>query len=99
MEFIAIWLSTHIALTTMVAYFVGIIVAGAFARYMIAVARRHAEAAAGWDFVIMFFAMVVTMTLWASTNDSVWVLLGYILGNTTGTYLVTKFSKKDSNGK
>ena len=99
MEFIAIWLSTHIGLTTMVAYFVGIITAGAFARYMIAVARRHAEAAAGWDFVIMFFATVVTMTLWAQTGDSIWVLLGYILGNTTGTYFTTKFSKKDSNGK
>ncbi len=95
MEIIAVWLSAHIGIATLVSYFVGIIVAAAFARYMIAVARRKAEAAAGWDLVIMFFAMVVTMTLWAETGDSIWILMGYIFGNTTGTYLATKFSKKD----
>jgi len=98
MEFIAVWLSAHIGITTLIAYIVGIITAGAFARYMIAVARREAEKAAGWDFVIMFFATVVTMTLWAQTGDSIWILMGYILGNTTGTYLTTKFSKKDEHG-
>ena len=63
---------------------------------MIAVAQRNAGVAAAWDFTIMFFAQVVVLTLWAKYDDSVFVLLGYILGNSTGTYLVTKFSKKES---
>lgn len=82
---------------TLLSYVVGIITAWAFGKYMIAVAQRKAVIAAGWDFTIMFFAQVIVLTLWARYDDSVLVLLGYIFGNSTGTYLVTRFSKKESD--
>ncbi len=77
-------------------FVVGVITAWAFGKYMIAVAARRAGVAAMWDFTIMFFAQVITLTLWAKYDDSMWVLLGYIIGNSVGTYLVTKFSPTKS---
>lgn len=98
-ETIAEWLAAHILYTSIIAFFGGGTVAWAYAMYMIEVARRRALRAAGWDLTIMFFAHVITLTLWAKTGDSVFVLLGYILGNATGTYIVTKVTKHDKDGK
>ncbi len=79
----------------LLAYLVGVVTAWAFAKYMIAVTQRRPVQAAAWDFMIMFLAQVLILTLWAKTGDSIWVLIGYIFGNSTGTYFVTKYTKKD----
>lgn len=77
----------------MAAYVAGIPTAWAFGKYLMAVEKRKPISAAVWDIVILVLSTLVTLSLWSSSGDSPVVFLGWILGNSTGTYLVVKHVK------
>lgn len=72
------------------AFIAGLPSAWAWGMWAISVNKRQPLQAALWDGVIILTSSLVTLTLWSKSGDSVWVLLGWLLGNMVAQYYVVK---------
>jgi len=79
------------------AYLAGVPTAWAFGKYLMAVEKRKPMSAAVCNIMVLSLSTLVTLSLWSSSGDSPAVFLGWILGNSTGTYLVVKQAKEHEN--
>ena len=61
-----------------------------FGKYIHALEKRQANAAAVFDFTAIIFSTVIPLSLWANSQDSLWVLLAFALGNAVGTRFLVK---------
>jgi len=82
-----------VVIFSILTFLAGLPTAWAYGRYLISVEKRRPKRAAAWDFVILVLAQLVTLNLWAIADDSIWVLVSWVLGNVLGTYLVINQQK------
>jgi len=83
----------------MLTFLAGLPTAWAYGQYIINVEKRKAIKAAIWDLVVLVLAQLITLTLWAHADNSISVLIGWIVGNVLGTYLVIKYQRRKENDK
>ena len=76
------------------AFVAGMPVAWAWGKYIKSVTGHSATVAAMWDILLILLASVVTLTLWARSGDSVYVLLAYAAGSGIGTFYVVQHNEK-----
>ncbi len=75
------------------AYCFGFPTALAYGKYIIHATEGNPGKAALYDGTIMLMSAVVYQ-VWALTGDNIFVLLGNVAGNVTGTYLVIRKHKQ-----
>jgi len=86
-------MEVNLLILSSIAFIAGIPAAWAFGKFLLAVEARKARRAAVWDMIIMTLSTLVTLTLWSRSGDSMFVFVGYIMGNGAGTYLVVKLEQ------